>query len=307
MGATANPNEFLGIAASQKSTQVGSSARFGCEGVPSRATTMKIGIVGMGWVGASVATSILHSGVATELLLDDAKPGLAEGEAMDLAHGASFYPTASVRAASIDEMVDANAVIIAAGKGGGPKDSRLELLRVNATIVHDIARRLSEMRGMLIIVTNPVDVMTQVAGVDSPKGAPDCTRGTQCRLRDHCEKRRDKSCHRPRDRCAAALDTPWGTTNCDHLARTGRRRGNSRCRDLTADDRGRQWGRRSHRARNGCGRTRGFGTLGRGAAASVSRGAKQALKRAAFLDQPADGSRTRPMNNGLETCAVVPC
>ncbi|MGB5697920.1 MAG: L-lactate dehydrogenase [Polyangiales bacterium] len=124
---------------------------------------MKIGIVGMGWVGASVASSILHSGLATELLLDDAKPGLAEGEAMDLAQGVSFYPTASVRAASIEEMLDANAVVIAAGKGGGPKDSRLDLLRVNATIVHDIARRLSEMRGMLVIVTNPVDIMTRVA------------------------------------------------------------------------------------------------------------------------------------------------
>jgi L-lactate dehydrogenase len=124
---------------------------------------MKIGIVGMGWVGASVASSILHSGLATELLLDDAKPGLAQGEAMDLAQGVSFYPTASVRAASIEEMLDANAVVIAAGKGGGPKDSRLDLLRVNATIVHDIARRLSEMRGMLVIVTNPVDIMTRVA------------------------------------------------------------------------------------------------------------------------------------------------
>ena len=124
---------------------------------------MKIGIVGMGWVGASVASSILHSGLATELLLDDAKPGLAEGEAMDLAQGVSFYPTASVRAASIEEMLDADAIIIAAGKGGGPKDSRLDLLRVNATIVHDIARRLSEMRGMLVIVTNPVDIMTRVA------------------------------------------------------------------------------------------------------------------------------------------------
>ncbi len=124
---------------------------------------MKIGIVGMGWVGASVASSILHSGLATELLLDDAKPGLAEGEAMDLAQGASFYPTASVRAASIDEMLDADAVIIAAGKAGGPKDSRLDLLRVNVAIVHDIARRLSELRGMLVVVTNPVDVMTQVA------------------------------------------------------------------------------------------------------------------------------------------------
>jgi L-lactate dehydrogenase len=124
---------------------------------------MRIGIVGMGWVGASVATSILHSGLATELLLADAKPGLAEGEAMDLAHGASFYPTASVRAASIEEMVDADAVVIAAGKGGGPKESRLDLLRVNATIVNDIAQRLSAMRGLLVIVTNPVDVMTQVA------------------------------------------------------------------------------------------------------------------------------------------------
>jgi len=124
---------------------------------------MKVGIVGTGWVGASVVMSVLHTGVATELLLDDAKPGLDEGEAMDLAQGASFYPTASVRAASIDEMVDADAVIIAAGKAGGPNDSRLDLLRVNATIVHDIARHLSGMRGMLVLVTNPVDVMTQVA------------------------------------------------------------------------------------------------------------------------------------------------
>jgi len=132
-------------------------------GYPRKRRQMKIGIVGMGWVGASVASSILHSGLATALLLDDAKPGLAEGEAMDLAQGVSFYPTASVRAASIEEMLDANAVVIAAGKGGGPKDSRLDLLRVNATIVHDIARRLSEMRGMLVIVTNPVDIMTRVA------------------------------------------------------------------------------------------------------------------------------------------------
>lgn len=124
---------------------------------------MKIGIVGMGWVGSSVALSILNSGLATELLLDDAKPGLAEGEAMDLAHGAAFYPSASVRAASIEEMLDADAVIIAAGRGGGPTESRLDLLRVNAAIVQDIAKRLSAMQGMLVILTNPVDVMTQVA------------------------------------------------------------------------------------------------------------------------------------------------
>lgn len=124
---------------------------------------MKLGVIGMGWVGASVAASILHKGVASELLLNDAREGLAEGEAMDLAQGASFYPTASVRASSVDEMRDADAVIIAAGKAGGPKDSRLDLLRVNAAIVHDIATRLRGIRGLLVIVTNPVDVMTQVA------------------------------------------------------------------------------------------------------------------------------------------------
>ena len=110
---------------------------------------MKIGIVGMGWVGASVAVSVLHKGVASELLLNDVREGLAEGEAMDLAHGSSFYPTASVRAAAIEEMVDADAVIVTAGKGGGPEDSRLDLLRINASIVADVAKRLRGMRGML--------------------------------------------------------------------------------------------------------------------------------------------------------------
>lgn len=134
---------------------------------------MKIGIIGMGWVGSSVASSILHKGVASELLLHDVREALAEGEAMDLSHGSSFYPTAVVRAALPEEMQDADAVIIAAGKGGGPKDSRLDLLRVNAQIVHDIGSKLRGMRGLLVVVTNPVDIMTQVAaeasGLPIPK------------------------------------------------------------------------------------------------------------------------------------------
>ena len=128
---------------------------------------MKVGIVGMGWVGTSVAASILHRGEVRELLLSDAKEGLAEGEAMDLRHGASFYPAAAVRAATVEEMMDADAVVIAAGKGGGPEDSRLDLLQANAAIVADVARRLSGLRGLLVVVTNPVDVMTQVAAAAS--------------------------------------------------------------------------------------------------------------------------------------------
>ena len=57
---------------------------------------ISVGVVGTGWVGASVAISTLHAGFASELLLADARHEVAEGEAMDLAHGASFYTTAAV-------------------------------------------------------------------------------------------------------------------------------------------------------------------------------------------------------------------
>lgn len=124
---------------------------------------MRVGIVGMGWVGSSIAISTLHSGFLSELLVADARPGLAEGEAMDLAHGAAFYPTAAVRAAEIAEMRDADAVVIAAGRGGGPAESRLDLLRDNARIVGSICRELAGARGLLVVVSNPVDVLTHVA------------------------------------------------------------------------------------------------------------------------------------------------
>lgn len=124
---------------------------------------MKIGIIGMGWVGSSVAISTLHTGIATELLVHDLNTALAEGEALDLAQGASYCPTASVRPASLGEMIEADAVVISAGRGGRAGESRLDLMRENAAIVRGIAARLAGLRGLLVIVTNPVDVMTYVA------------------------------------------------------------------------------------------------------------------------------------------------
>ncbi len=122
----------------------------------------RVGIIGTGWVGSSVAIATLHSGVARELLLSDARPGVAEGEAMDLAHGASFYPTAHVRTATVEEMVDCDAVVVTAGRGGKPNESRLDLLRDNARIIQDIGKRLAKCRGFIVMVTNPVDVLTGV-------------------------------------------------------------------------------------------------------------------------------------------------
>jgi len=124
------------------------------------ARKVRIGIIGTGKVGASVAISALQAGVASELLLADAREEAAEGEAMDLAHGAAFYPTATVRTAKVEEMLDTDAVVIAAGRGGKPDESRLDLLRDNASVIRDIGQQLQGYRGIVVVVTNPVDVLT---------------------------------------------------------------------------------------------------------------------------------------------------
>src|SRR5690349_3010663 len=126
-----------------------------------------VGVVGTGWVGASVAISTLHGGFASELLLADLRHEVAEGEAMDLAHGASFYTTASVRAVPVDEMLGTDALVVAAGRGGKPNESRLDLLRDNARILRDLGRKLRGYRGLVIVVTNPVDVLTYVVAESS--------------------------------------------------------------------------------------------------------------------------------------------
>jgi L-lactate dehydrogenase len=123
---------------------------------------LSIGILGTGLVGTSVAVSLLHAGVAAELLLADLRAELAEGEAMDLAHGAAFYPAASVRAVPFDELRATSALVIAAGRGGKPGESRLDLLRDNARVMRDLGARLRDYRGLVVVVTNPVDVLTYV-------------------------------------------------------------------------------------------------------------------------------------------------
>lgn len=126
-----------------------------------------VGIIGTGWVGTSVAMAILHTGAASELWLHDVRSQVAEGEAMDLAHGAAFYPRCSVRAVALQDMRQADVVVVAAGRGGKPSESRLDLLRENARLVSDIGRLLAGFAGIVVLVTNPVDVLTQVMAVAS--------------------------------------------------------------------------------------------------------------------------------------------
>ena len=128
---------------------------------------ISVGVIGTGWVGASVAISTLHAGFASELLLADMRHEVAEGEAMDLAHGAAFYTTATVRAVSTEEMLGTDALVVAAGRGGKPGESRLDLLRDNAKILRDLGATLRDYRGLVVVVTNPVDVLTYVLAESS--------------------------------------------------------------------------------------------------------------------------------------------
>lgn len=114
----------------------------------------------MGWVGSSIAISILQSGIVKELLLNDIQKNIAEGEALDLNHSSSFLPSAKVRSAEIEEMKTCRAVVVTAGRGGKPGESRPELLRENIEIARNISEKLIGFEGLLIVVSNPVDALT---------------------------------------------------------------------------------------------------------------------------------------------------
>ena len=111
-----------------------------------------------------MAISMLHQGLVSELLLNDIRPGLAEGEAMDLEHGSLFYVSdAKIRSASVEEMVaSADAVVLAAGRPGTENESRLDLLTHNASTAHDIGLNLRGFPGIVVVVSNPVDVLTLI-------------------------------------------------------------------------------------------------------------------------------------------------
>lgn len=121
-----------------------------------------VGIIGTSWVGTSIAMATLQTGAASELWLHDARAKVAEGEAMDLSHGAAFYPRCAVRAVALEDMRQADIVVVAAGRGGKPGESRLDLLLDNARLISDIGRLLAGFGGIVVLVTNPVDVLTQV-------------------------------------------------------------------------------------------------------------------------------------------------
>jgi L-lactate dehydrogenase len=125
----------------------------------------KVSIVGTGLVGATYAYTLLLRGTADEICLIDRNREKSLGESMDLNHAMPLMERTNIWAGSLDDIVDSDLVVIAAGSAQKPGETRMDLLNRNAQIVGDIAEKAGNLapEAILLIVTNPVDVMSYVA------------------------------------------------------------------------------------------------------------------------------------------------
>ena len=133
----------------------------------------KVVLVGTGFVGMSMAYSMLNRGGINELVLIDIDKDKTIGEEMDLSHGLPFAPQKMViKAGDYDECKDAQVVVITAGIAQKPGQTRLELAETNTRIMKSITKSImaSGFNGVIIVASNPVDLMTYV--VSKVSGLP---------------------------------------------------------------------------------------------------------------------------------------
>jgi L-lactate dehydrogenase len=126
---------------------------------------MKVGIVGSGFVGATSAYALVMGGVGREVVLVDKSRERAEAEANDIHHAVPFSHQLEVRAGDYTDLAGCRAVVIAAGVSQRPGESRLELLQRNAEVFRQVVPAvLAEApRAVLVVATNPLDIMTHLA------------------------------------------------------------------------------------------------------------------------------------------------
>lgn len=125
----------------------------------------KAAIVGCGFVGASSAFALMQSGLFSELVLIDNDRRKAEGEALDISHGLPFARPMDIYAGGYDDAADAAVIIVTAGAAQKLGETRLDLVQKNVAIMKSIMAELRprHCQGILLVVANPVDILTQAA------------------------------------------------------------------------------------------------------------------------------------------------
>ncbi len=127
--------------------------------------TRKCAVIGCGSVGSTVAYTLMNSGLFNSIVLIDANEEKAQGEAMDIAQGVPFAPNVEVYAGGYQDLSDAMLVIVTAGANQQPGETRLDLISKNAAIFKKIIPSVvaHNKDTILLIVANPVDVLTTIA------------------------------------------------------------------------------------------------------------------------------------------------
>lgn len=125
----------------------------------------KAAIIGCGFVGSASAFSLMQSGLFSELVLIDANREKAEGEALDIAHGIPFARQMKIYAGDYDDIMDSAVNIVTAGANQKPEETRLDLVHKNVNIFKSIIPEVAKRgyQGILLIVANPVDILTYTA------------------------------------------------------------------------------------------------------------------------------------------------
>ncbi len=122
-------------------------------------------MIGCGFVGSASVFSLMQSGMFSEIVMIDADKEKAKGEAMDISHGIPFAKHMRIYAGDYEDVKDAGIVIITAGANQKPNETRLDLVQKNVSIFKQIIPRIMEQGfdGILLVVANPVDILTYVA------------------------------------------------------------------------------------------------------------------------------------------------
>ncbi len=133
---------------------------------------MKVGIVGSGFVGATAAYALVMRGVGREIVLVDKNTDRANAEADDIRHAVPFAHPLEIRAGEYKDLAGSRVVVLCAGVGQKPGETRLQLLQRNAAVFREIVPAVFEHApdAVLLVATNPVDVMTHLAA----RFATDC-------------------------------------------------------------------------------------------------------------------------------------
>ena len=125
----------------------------------------KAAIIGCGFVGASIAFRFLQQGLFSQLVLVDVNREKAEGEAMDLSDGLPYAEAMEITAGGYDDIADCALIVITAGANQKPGETRLDLIGKNIAILKGVIGEITarDFEGILLVVSNPVDVLTYAA------------------------------------------------------------------------------------------------------------------------------------------------